>query len=1165
MVAILPALALMIALGVSAMAAALVRAQPWLQKRARAILAAITLVVAIGGIVDYLVVMPDQYHPQPDQIMSWAGLISNGESFYYVYTDPTEKNFIPYVMAQFRKSVVFADIPIDQLRSEAETFPSGKPIVVFYSPQIADEVKAALQTEWGSLLVTRTFTSTNGTPVLMAGMNLDFQFEMDRPFLSSLQDSYLHEPLLELLSILLVLFLILFFLPKYGRLRLPAWVSSGLNWFSGPVQPEPARVEVLAEEQIMAAAYDVSAADPPSWSSPESSNAPLGPSLGGGFRVSLDAERTELGTELRFALHFPRTSLPRINLPEGFKISLPPLSFPESVLLVLGLALAIIAQIYLGRVAYLPAAALYLLAAMSVVSWGRRNIRWSNVPALQMRLSRAAEGALAALLLAGTALVRYYDLAYRVYGLEADETAWTVQSWYSAILRVDRGEFATLHYIYLPVDFWLRSFFLRIFGLNFISARIESATLGLIAVYFLYLLVRRLTHSPGVALLSGLLYSFSFVALSASHQALAETTPEAWIMCGLFLFIVSIQERRWWQFQLTGVVLAAGMLTYETFFPTVAIVGVCFLAISLYRLVKRQETILVLVRNLVLLGWPIVLVYDIFTRPYLISRQGYALGWFLNAQANGAGTPGLLSFFLKNASDLLKTIFSQTVYVDSLLNWNGPLVNPWLLPFVVLGLAYNLLNLRKQYYAFVPIWFLMNVLGTPILLGSVWPRILFSALPPLLVWGSMGIWTALAALRTWLDGRRVKLALPVLILGLGAILFNDLHIFHTQLVDPVDRQKRRELVTLTMQAAANEPMVLFPYYPGQDDSVELESQVLIFSVAGVRKNGLEAANDYQTVTYDQLLNSLWRDRHEGGISLVYDKTAATMLDARQAALNVVLHCYPGTRRATQGRFFDLYTISSAALDQPACEEPNAPVLTDPADGSQIPTGTALTFQWRIGQIQSSGFSLQIQKHLPGVSWIEAEDAFQGNGWYSSSDFVTGFSGSGFVLDSWQAGRASDTWIVPHSGIYNLWVRSYKRLVNDQDNFLTVGQTPYEFAKNTNPLNQWVWEDLGQVSLNAGPLPLTLSRTYGKDPEYSVFIDALVISSDLSFSPVQDSPWQTILDSGEIQSPVPAFTPTQLFTPGAYRWKIRVYEGNQVVDSSGSIGIDSAYADFSIKP
>ena len=72
--------------------------------------------------------------------------------------------------------------------------------------------------------------------------------------------------------------------------------------------------------------------------------------------------------------------------------------------------------------------------------------------------------------------------------------------------------------------------------------------------------------------------------------------------------------------------------------------------------------------------------------------------------------------------------------------------------------------------------------------------------------------------------------------------------------------------------------------------------------------------------------------------------------------------------------------------------------------------------------------------------------------------------------------ASYNFLVSQPDQYRVWVRFYKRRDNDQHNFISLDGKTFEFAKSGDPLNEWVWADLGTFDLPQGSLPITLSRT-----------------------------------------------------------------------------------------
>ena len=278
-----------------------------------------------------------------------------------------------------------------------------------------------------------------------------------------------------------------------------------------------------------------------------------------------------------------------------------------------------------------------------------------------------------------------------------------------------------------------------------------------------------------------------------------------------------------------------------------------------------------------------------------------------------------------------------------------------------------------------------------------------------------------------------------------------------------------------------------------------------------------------------------------------------------------MRCYPGAGLATSGRFFNVYHLTKDILQQPKCYQGASPVTISPQDGAILPPGSPVIFSWNTNGVESASFKLTLDRKTTGTYLIEAEDNFVGPGWEYISTYVNDFSGKGFLQDDWQAGEAQYSFPVPDGGRYRIWIKSYKRRVNDQHNFITINGKKMGFAGDSNTLNEWVWEDLGTYDLSAGLLPLTLSRTYGKDEQYSVFIDGLLITSDLTNPPDQVKVWNSIVDSGEVPSSTSKYTLPELLAPGDYRWKVHIYDGTFLVDFTGARGLETPMSTFTITP
>ncbi|MFZ5912548.1 MAG: ArnT family glycosyltransferase [Chloroflexota bacterium] len=890
-----------------------------------------------------------------------------------------------------------------------------------------------------------------------------------------------------------------------------------------------------------------------------------------GFQARITPVRTPHGTEVYIYQHLPAFVFPklkRFSLPggrEGIGISMSTAPIPEHALTMSAIALAVAAQVLIYNQYILPGLLLYLASAAELIVWATRNPAWKGAFAHQFNVPIRTEAVLFGILVLATIFTRLYDLRYRVYALESDESKWTAQSWYSTILHTDYGEFHAIHYRFLPVDFWVRSIFLRIFGVSYANARLESAFISVIAIIFLYHFVRLLLKSPAVAFLSALLYGFSFAELTASHQALHSSPLELWLMPGLYALVITIQSKKRWHFQLTGILMALGMLTYETFWPTAGFAAMYLLWQGRREVSNKKDTLANWLINLGLMAWPMLLAYIFFIHGYFFNRYAYYYRGLLPAFSSASWLDNF-NRLLHNAEATWGSTFSQ-VSADQFIDWGGPLVNPMLLPFVAIGLIYTFWNIRQPGYAFLLFFYLFQIIPAPIIFSSPYPRVLYTSLAALVIWGALGLWALFAALRALLDtGSLQRLAAPVFLFILAAVLINDYHIFTSSLNTPEEEIRRRELADFTAASAKNAEMILFPYTPYQNNAVELESNVILFSVGGARGVGLEASQNYRQLEFLQLLPTLWEMRALPNLDIIFEKSQPSIQDDRDTYLQTVLTCYPAAKLTASGRYFDVYHIPGQSLAQPYCYTwNNLPRLLEPQSGSQPSGEQPLTLSWDAAGIPFTSFEVTLERTIPDLHWIEVENNFQGLGWMTNSGFANNYHGAGFLLDSWNAKTATFLHLLPREETYHAWIRYYKRQDTDQQTFLTLPGKAIPFAGNGGPLYEWVWQDLGAHSLPSGQLPIGIYRTYPNDAYYSLFIDTLLLTSAAQYNPNTDSIVLDKYQSGEIIATTSQFTLPAPLPPGDYRWKVRLFDKNRLVDVQGARGLESNFNSFTIVP
>ena len=131
----------------------------------------------------------------------------------------------------------------------------------------------------------------------------------------------------------------------------------------------------------------------------------------------------------------------------------------EPALLVATIGLAGWAQLFVGRREWGYGAGLYGVAALLMVLWllALRGDRGMNLPQ-PGRLSRRAEIALALLVVLVAAFARFYRFDQVPYGIEGDESKWSVQTAAEMFLGEHRWD-SDYRHKYVPYTYWVEAFF----------------------------------------------------------------------------------------------------------------------------------------------------------------------------------------------------------------------------------------------------------------------------------------------------------------------------------------------------------------------------------------------------------------------------------------------------------------------------------------------------------------------------------------------------------------------------------------------------------------------------------------------------------------------------------------------------------------------------------
>ena len=134
----------------------------------------------------------------------------------------------------------------------------------------------------------------------------------------------------------------------------------------------------------------------------------------------------------------------------------------------------------------------------------------------------------------------------------------------------------------------------------------------------------------------------------------------------------------------------------------------------------------------------------------------------------------------------------------------------------------------------------------------------------------------------------------------------------------------------------------------------------------------------------------------------------------------------------------------------------------------------------------------------------------------------------------------------------IWIRYYRRVLDETPTYLTINNIPYLIADvNETDLNAWKWERIGPVKFE-GDSELSISRKYTEDPQsfMAIFIDSLMVTTDAEFSPETDL-WKPVPQKiVSFEQPQSSGTVLLDFPPASYRCKVSVENEFPVVDVLG---------------
>ncbi|MBN1979464.1 MAG: glycosyltransferase family 39 protein [Anaerolineae bacterium] len=762
------------------------------------------------------------------------------------------------------------------------------------------------------------------------------------------------------------------------------------------------------------------------------------------------------------------------------------------------------------------------------------------------------EWALLLCVVALAAFARFYALSRIPYGIEGDESKWTVEV-VSVMVDGQHAIQSEFHYGTEPVSFYMQAPFHLLLGPSILSARVAVATYSLLATLAFYWLVRE-TAGWRVALLATVLLSVSIADVSASRLALVEGHVKIWAVIGLAFLARGLRVRRPVHSFLGGVALAFGLLTYDTFAPMVAVA----LIWAVVALASRRASLREWAVHLSALLLPILAATP-FVLEYLVGRMSYyrrgQLGWGITSLDVWNGFLGVVQNFWLAPRDFL-------------LVRSGPLINALLVPLLALGLVLALSRPRRPGYVLPALWFVLLFFPVPIYTGHPFLRVFYPGLPAVYVLVAFGVLLVWREMRALLPASLRSPLLSLAGLALAGLVLLNLFLYFNVVQDPEERQMRRELADMVTEGVAPGRRVYVPHFADSGDAAQVE-QPLFLLEARRRLPRDQIEQHLWMGTYREFLPTLSRERaYFEDAAVVVNRWPALGGDLEDvnSVLDALERCL-GARLERQGRWFSLYAIDAFDLDAARCVAPLArlegPFPLDPTPDQSI------QLRWRLEDATGPAEAvLACQRLHTGVVVLEAEDMASDFAWYEDRRFAPGFQGRSYLADRTTVGDAHADITIPESGAYTLWARIYRSSPDSYPLYLSVdGRTEDLVYTGGGSLDQWTWRQVGHFDLVAGTHTVLMARPirYPIPGTRSLFVDRLLFSADPAFDPAVDDEWVFSFDA---RDEVSAYASSGVFqldglSSGSYRCWAEFSDGSRLVDWNGQAGVCSNPLDFAV--
>lgn len=834
---------------------------------------------------------------------------------------------------------------------------------------------------------------------------------------------------------------------------------------------------------------------------------------------------------------------------------------PNAGMLLGAFLLVIVAQLLILGSQLTIGLVMYLLAGIAVLFWvWRQDISVFHLVSAA-RVGRRVEALclIAILLIAfGARMIQVGEVPVAIDG---DELKWTAQAYYDFVSQDKTGDFSG-QIKWSPVSFYVDKLAFDWFGVDFNSPRVMTALLSVLATVVFYFVARDM-FNVSIALISTLLMATSYYDVNTSRQAIVETFTKLPMILALFLVVRGVDRQKWYYFLLCGIVLYLGVMTYDTFFvvPPAIVLYIIFRGALDWRKFYRWLFYLALVIAPMLLAYPIV--------ADTIAGRQYTYVKGVSSGIQDLLDTNTLAPLLANTAKSFAALFQILQGSDYALDWRGPLVNPLVLPFLVLGFALVLSRFWQRHNLLLILSFLICFFPAPILSGYTVPRVFYVGLPPIFIFAAVGIVGIAAALLS-LNRKRVMLARVTTAMAAALLLLialSDGYIFANELTHQADWKKRRALIETVQTSLETAPLTLLPVTRAPNDYVWGNNAAMKF-IAFTANHDKNAGETYRMLPFAELPGALGDVANQfERVNIVFDRAMSQSDERTAKTIETLKRCY-GDVQTRADDYFDVYTLEQAALLDPNCYSLTRLEGITPNPDAIVPANRPVTFVWQADSDRPTAFQLQVEQRNPGLIWVEGESFPRENGWAfeAKADHFPDFSGAGYLLDNQGAGDLKGQIEISQGGTYDVWVRYVRPAQDGYASFLKIGDKEFEFARAGVPLGTWNWERIGQVRLAQGQQSLQLTREYGgSDFGWKpILVDAIFLSADPNFDPAKDDLWSNAHQIPQSTLSASQYVLESGLSPGTYRWRVRLLDGAKLVDADGRRGVWSEKVEFRVQ-